>query len=200
MASDQRILTTHAGSLPRPSRLVQIYADRVSGKEIDTAEMEREAVAATRWVVDRQRASGIDIPNNGEQAREAFFLYVRRRMTGFGGLGQRKPWRELLDYPEFAEFSRASFAAKTMVSNREPPEAIDAVRYIAPEENLAEINDFKAALDEIGHDFTDAFMTAPSPGMVAAAMHNRYYPTENDYLDALADGLAVEYRGRSSMA
>jgi 5-methyltetrahydropteroyltriglutamate--homocysteine methyltransferase len=194
MAADQRILTTHAGSLPRPGRLVQIYADRVAGKPIDTEELDREAAAATRWVVARQRASGIDIPNNGEQAREAFFLYVRRRMTGFGGRGQRKPWRELLDYPEFAEFSRASFAAKTMVSNREPPEAIDAVHYIAPEENLAEINDFKTTLIETGHDFADAFMTAPSPGMIAAAMHNRHYPTEDHYLDALADGLAIEYR------
>ncbi|MDA9976319.1 hypothetical protein N9F34_05905 [Alphaproteobacteria bacterium] len=51
MASDQRILTTHAGSLPRPSRLVQIYADQVAGKDIDLAEMEREAAAATRWMV-----------------------------------------------------------------------------------------------------------------------------------------------------
>ena len=95
MASDQRILTTHAGSLPRPSRLVQIYADRVAVKVTDTAEPERQAAAATRWVVRQQCASGIDIPNNGEQAREAFFLYLRRRMTGFSGHGQRKPWREL---------------------------------------------------------------------------------------------------------
>ncbi len=194
MATDQRILTTHAGSLPRPSRLVQIYADRVAGKAIDTTELEREVAAATRWVVAQQRDAGIDLPNNGEQARESFFLYVRRRMTGFGGHGQRKPWRELLDYPEFAEFSRESFAAKTMVSNREPPVALDAVRYVAPEENLFEINEFQCSLAETGHDFTDAFMTAPSPGMVAAAMHNRHYPTENDYLDALADGLSIEYR------
>jgi len=194
MATNQRILTTHAGSLPRPSRLVQIYADRVAGKAIDTIELEREASAATRWVVARQHTSGIDIPNNGEQAREAFFLYVRRRMTGFGGRAQRKPWRELLDYPEFAEFSRASFAAKTMVSNREPPAAIGTVSYIAPEENVSEINDFKAALTETGHSFHDAFMTAPSPGMIAAAMHNQHYPTENDYLDALADGLSIEYQ------
>ncbi len=189
-----RIPATHAGSLPRPRRLVELFADRVAGRPVDDGELDAEVAAATRAVVERQRDAGIDIPNNGEQGREAFFLYLRRRMTGFGGQGARKPWRDLLDYPEFAEMSRESFAAKTMVSNRAPPLAIGPVEYVAPEAHRAEIAAFEAALAAAGGGFADAFMTAPSPGMVAAAMHNRHYPDEDSYLDALADALGVEYR------
>ncbi len=82
-----RIFTTHAGSLPRPARLVQLYADRFSGHPIDEAELAREVAQATEWVVKRQGEAGVDIPNNGEQGRESLFLYVQRRMAGFGGWG-----------------------------------------------------------------------------------------------------------------
>jgi 5-methyltetrahydropteroyltriglutamate--homocysteine methyltransferase len=194
MAKPRRILTTHAGSLPRPAGLVSMFTDRVAGKPLDEAGFETAIQNATRAVVERQRDAGIDIPNNGEQGREAFFLYVRRRMTGFGGHGQRKPWADLLDFPEFAEMSGQYFAAKTMVSNRQPPLAQGEIKHRAPEANLAEIALFKSSLDSVGGEFTDAFMTAPSPGMLASAMHNRYYPDENAYLDALADALVIEYR------
>jgi 5-methyltetrahydropteroyltriglutamate--homocysteine methyltransferase len=194
MAKPNRILTTHAGSLPRPAGLISMFTDRVSGKPLDEAAFNDAIENATRWVIERQRDAGIDIPNNGEQGRESFFLYVRRRMTGFGGHGARKPWADLLDFPEFAEMSGQYFANKKMVSNRQPPLAQGPVKHIAPEENLAEINQFKAALEDIDGGFADAFMTAPSPGMVASAMHNRYYPDDDAYLDALSDALSVEYR------
>ena len=194
MAKPSRILTTHAGSLPRPAGLISMFTDRVSGKPLDEAAFNEAIENATRWVVERQREAGIDIPNNGEQGRESFFLYVRRRMTGFGGHGARKPWADLLDFPEFAEMSGQYFANKNMVSNRQPPLAQGPVKHIAPEENLAEINQFKTALQDVDGGFTDAFMTAPSPGMVASAMHNRHYPDDDAYLDALADALSIEYR------
>ncbi len=194
MAPSNRILTTHAGSLPRPAGLISMYTDRVAGRPLDETAFGAAIENATRSVVEHQRAAGIDIPNNGEQGREAFFLYVRRRMTGFGGHGQRKPWADLLDFPEFAEMSGQYFAAKTMVSNRQPPLAQGAVKHIAPEENLAEINLFKSVLAATDGSFADAFMTAPSPGMVSSAMHNRYYPDEGAYLDALGEALSVEYR------
>ena len=78
-----------------------------------------------------------------------------------------------MDFPDFADFSQASFAEKTMVSNREPPVALEKISYIAPEENLAEINTFKDTLAHVWPECTSAFITAPSPGMLATAMHNR---------------------------
>lgn len=188
-----RILTTHAGSLPRPSSLTRLYADRADGKDIDEAALAAEGEAATRWVVERQKEAGVDIPSDGEQVREAFFLYVRRRMTGFGGHWDRKPGMELENYPEFAAARAEAMAAKTAVSNFDNPMATGPVEYADPAANEAELETFRAALEEVGGGFADAFMTAPSPGIVATAMKNGYYDTEDDYLDALAEALRVEY-------
>ena len=189
-----RILTTHAGSLPRPRSLVELYVERARGREIDEAALDREGAAAARWVVARQRECGIDIPNDGEQAREAFFLYVQRRMSGFGGRWERGAGSELADYPEFAEARRAWLSDRRAVTNFEPPMAIGPVAHVAPEANAAEIAQFKAALAEHEGAFADAFVTAPSPGIVATAIRDAHYGDEDAYLDALADALAVEYR------
>ena len=67
--SGSRILTSHAGSLPRPTPLVELYARRARGEEIDEAELAQVAEAATHWVVDQQQQAGIDIPSDGEQVR-----------------------------------------------------------------------------------------------------------------------------------
>ena len=91
MSSIKKFLTTHAGSLPRPKPLTQLYADRVAGLEIDESMLSDRAYQATKWVIEQQKAVGIDLPNNGEQGREAFFLYIQRRIRGFGGKGKRKP-------------------------------------------------------------------------------------------------------------
>ena len=188
-----RILTTHAGSLPRPPRLVELYAARVAGEPVDEAELVREGKAATRWVVERQREAGIDIPSDGEQLREAFFLYVQRRMTGFSGVWQRPARTELDDYPEFAARMRKGLEGQVAVSNFEPPKATGPVAYADPDANKAELDTFAAALKNAGGDFEDAFMTAPSPGIVATAMKNEHYDSEDAYLDALAEALRIEY-------
>ena len=89
--STERILTTHTGSLPRPPALTRLYVRRARGETIDPAELDRLGKAALGRIVDKQIEAGIDIGNNGEQQREAFFLYVRHRMSGFGGSWQRWP-------------------------------------------------------------------------------------------------------------
>ena len=50
--SEQRILTTHTGSLPRPAALTQLYLRRLRGESVDPAELERQGLAALRRVVD----------------------------------------------------------------------------------------------------------------------------------------------------
>ena len=84
-------------------------------------------------------------------------------------------------------------AGRTAVSNFQPPKAIGAVRYLDPAAINAECEDFRAVLDEAEGGFVEPFLTAPSPGIVAAAMKNEYYDTEDAYLAALADALRVEY-------
>ncbi|HEX2479965.1 MAG TPA: epoxyalkane--coenzyme M transferase [Geminicoccaceae bacterium] len=191
--SEGRILTTHAGSLPRPPELVRLYARRAGGAAVDPAELAAAGRAALRRVVPRQIAAGIDVGNNGEQQREGFFLYVQHRMSGFGGAWQRRPRGDVVRYPIFQRMLEGQMARRTAVSNFQPPKAVGEVRYLDPAAVDAECADFRAVLDEAASGFVEPFLTAPSPGIVAAAMKNEYYDTEEAYLDALADALRVEY-------
>jgi 5-methyltetrahydropteroyltriglutamate--homocysteine methyltransferase len=191
--SDERILTTHAGSLPRPPELVRLYARRARGEAVDAGELETAGRDALRWVVPKQIEAGIDVGNNGEQQREGFFLYVQHRMSGFGGSWQRRQRADVLRYPVFQRMIQEQQAGRTAVSNFQPPKAIGEVRYLDPALIEAECEDFRAVLEEMKGSFVEPFLTAPSPGIVAAAMRNEYYDTEEAYLDALADALRVEY-------
>jgi len=188
-----RILTTHAGSLPRPLALTGLYARESQGGQVDAGELAAAGKAAMLDVLARQSASGVDIANNGEQQREAFFLYLRHRLTGLGGRWTRPPRAELVAHPDFAEMMARQQGAQPVVSNMEPPKAIGAVTHGKPEACEAECADFDAALAAGDYGFTKTFLTAPSPGIVAAAMKNEHYASEEAYLDALAAALRVEY-------
>ncbi|MGE4044164.1 MAG: cobalamin-independent methionine synthase II family protein [Acetobacteraceae bacterium] len=191
--STDRILTTHTGSLPRPSSLVELYVRKARGEPVD-AELATAGHAAMEDVVRRQREAGIDIGNNGEQQREAFFLYVRSRMSGFGGSWTRPPRQDVERYPALKAAIAREMAHAVMVSAREDiPTAIGEVRYTDRAAVEHECADFRATLDAMGQPFVEPFLTAPSPGIVAAAMRNDYYPDEAAYLAALGEALRVEY-------
>jgi 5-methyltetrahydropteroyltriglutamate--homocysteine methyltransferase len=191
--SDTRILTTHTGSLPRPPALVELYVRKARGEAVD-AELAAAGHAAMRDVVRKQRDAGIDIGNNGEQQREAFFLYVRNRMSGFGGTWDRPPRGDVDRYPIFKAAMARDIERQVWVSAREGlPTAMGDIQYLDRAAIEQECADFRTTLDGMGQPFAEAFMTAPSPGIVAAAMRNDFYPTETDYLNALGKALQVEY-------
>lgn len=192
--SRDRILTTHCGSLPRPAELTRIYADRSAGKSVDEAALATLGKQAMNWVVPQQIASGIDIGNNGEQQREAFFLYVRHRMSGFGGAWNRRIFADVTKYAGYRGQQAAAHAATVAVSNTGTlPQAIGAVKYLDRAMVEAECDDFRFCLDAQKKGFAEPFFTAPSPGIIAAAMLNAFYDTEQAYLDALGEALRVEY-------
>jgi 5-methyltetrahydropteroyltriglutamate--homocysteine methyltransferase len=191
--SEDRILTTHTGSLPRPPELTRLYVRRARGGEVDPAEIDRLGKAALRQIVDKQVEAGIDIGNNGEQQREAFFLYVRHRMSGFGGSWKRWPRGDVERYPLLKQQMAEMLAAREAVGNYEPPKAVGEVRYVDDTELKAEIADFRAALNQKPNAFVEPFLTAPSPGIIAAAMKNEHYDSEEAYLAALGQALRVEY-------
>jgi 5-methyltetrahydropteroyltriglutamate--homocysteine methyltransferase len=143
--------------------------------------------------VPKQIEAGIDVGNNGEQQREGFFLYIQRRMSGFSGSWQRRQRGDVARYPIFAKMLQEQQAGRTAVSNFLPPKATSEVRYLDPAAVHAECDDFRGALEETGSGFVEPFLTAPSPGIVAAAMKNEHYDSEEAYIAALADALRVEY-------
>jgi 5-methyltetrahydropteroyltriglutamate--homocysteine methyltransferase len=190
-----RILTTHTGSLPRPRALTRLHARRSRGEAVDAAELAAAAHAAVQAIVPKQIAAGIDIPNDGEQGRESFVLYLRDRLTGLGGESRRRPFADIEAYPEFKQELLDSLSGKETASvTGNLPAATGPVNYIGQAAMGAELAEFRAALDAAGRAGGEAFMAAPSPGIVAAVVQNRHYDTEDAYLGALARALSAEYR------
>jgi 5-methyltetrahydropteroyltriglutamate--homocysteine methyltransferase len=191
--SEDRILTTHTGSLPRPPELTRLYVRRARGESVDPTELDKLGSEALRWVVRKQAEAEVDIGNNGEQQREGFFLHIRHRMSGFGGSWQRRTRADALRYPVFKAMMEQQLAAREAVSNMGPPKAIGEVRYLGTEAIDAECADFRSALDETHTQFVEPFVTVPSPGIIAGAMKNEHYDSEEAYLDALGAALKPEY-------
>ena len=192
--SSERILTTHAGSLPRPEELTAVFVRRARGEPVDADAIAAAGRAALRAIVPLQVAAGVDVGNNGEQQRDSFFLYLKERLSGLGGSWQRPARADVERYPEFKKRWLAQTSSANRVSPNEGlPTAVGEVRYTAPAAIAAECRDFGAVLAQHPGAFIESFMNAPSPGIVAAAIKNRHYDSERKYLEALAEALRVEY-------
>ena len=179
---ETRILTTHAGSLPRPPALAAMLGAIARGQPVDPAALEAAAASATAAAVQAQLAAGLDIINNGEQSRISFSTYVTQRMDGFGGSWTRRGHRDQNEFPSLAR-------PRVVELMRDVPTCIAPVIYRRPD--LAR-QECQQLLDAAGPN-QDLFMTAASPGIVALTMDNRYYPSHEEYVFALADQLRQEY-------
>ncbi len=188
LLSESRILTTHAGSLPRPATLADLHGRRSRGEPVDVVELEREIEAATAASIAAQAEAGVDIGNDGEQARESFVTYVTHRMTGFGGTSSRNIMRDLADHPDFVELAFPARRDRMRVNLMTAQAAIGDVSYRGTDELDAEC----ALVTDA--PFAETFMTAASPGIVAAVLQNQHYPTREEYVAAVAGALQTEYR------
>ena len=189
--SEERILITHVGSLPRPPALRDLLVRQDRGEPIDEAALERQVEAAVKTVVHKQLEVGIDIGNDGEQPRAGFSTYVARRMRGFAGEGQRPPALDLVDFPDYAAMleERRRFAARTTRT----PQAVAAVEYADLGEAERECDLFLQCSEAHPQKFTEGFMTAASPGIIATTMLNAYYDSHERYVFALAAQMQKEY-------
>jgi 5-methyltetrahydropteroyltriglutamate--homocysteine methyltransferase len=145
---------------------------------------------AIRDRIKRQLECGIDIGNDGEQPRESFFTYVRYRMSGFGGQSPRPAVQDVVAFPTFAELFQPR-ADKSLLTS--PPRCTGDVRYVDRTAIDCELDDYAKALSEQSGRFVESFWTAPSPGIIACAMHNDHYASLPDYVDAVAQALRTEY-------
>jgi 5-methyltetrahydropteroyltriglutamate--homocysteine methyltransferase len=186
LRSETRILTTHAGSLPRPRALAELHGRRSRGEDVGAADLERAVKEATAAVVAAQVDAGIDVGNDGEQARESFVTYVQHRMTGFGGTSERTLMRDLLDHPDFLDLVVPRHLRR-QVNLMAAPAAQSAVAY----RDTSEIDAECALVADA--PFAETFMTAASPGIVASAMENRHYASMDEYVHAVARALRPEY-------
>ncbi len=191
IASHDRILTTHVGSLPRNETLSELLVRREAGESYDRAQLNAEMDKAVRHVVAKQKDAGIDIGNDGEQQRVGFQTYVPQRMSGFGGESKRRRGREFEEFPELTQYLMRRFPSVSKQQNA--PQAQAELHYRDTAAIDAEIARFTRIAGE-GKSFAETFMTAPSPGIIASTMLNAHYPTHEAYLAAIAREMSNEYR------
>jgi 5-methyltetrahydropteroyltriglutamate--homocysteine methyltransferase len=171
--SNERILTTHTGSLPRPASLTDRH--------------DPEAVrAAVTETVERQLAAGVDIVNDGEVSKPSYSTYVTERLSGFGGEPAAVQRR---GYDQFPDFYRKMFGDPQLAAVTANPTCDGPVAYVDAAPVEADIANLRAAAG----DATEVFMSAASPGVIDMFMPNRYYPSTEEYLFALADAMKTEY-------
>jgi len=187
--SSDRILTTHTGSLPRPADLDQLIADKETGKAVDGAAFGKRVTEAVADVVASQLAAGVSVVSDGEMGKPSYATYVKDRLNGFGGTGRRMTVTEMIEYPEVFESIGRDRAGERRVVPRPACNGPVSLRDADAVHN--DIANLKAAVRDA--EPADVFMSAASPGVIATFLQNTYYPTEEEYIYALADAMKPEY-------
>jgi len=214
-ASTDHILTSHAGSLPRPDGLIAAYRARDAGEvggETRLADALREAVAT---VVRRQREAGIDVPGDGEFGKPmgqrvnygSWWRYSWQRLGGIepgeDSLYEMQPHRSSPGHIVLTSFGdrrdRARFAAayndpqSGITTGPRPPAPVctGPLTYTGADMIRDDIARFKAALTAAG--IAEGFMTAVAPAS-CARIGNRYYRSDEEFLFACAEAMREEYR------
>jgi 5-methyltetrahydropteroyltriglutamate--homocysteine methyltransferase len=189
--SDGRILTSHAGSLPRPPDLLETNRAMQAGRPIDEAARAARIRAAVPEVVRKQVEAGVDVVNDGEYGKTNFLNYVRERLGGFEPTGRQEQMgamrddrRDRVDFREFYDDEMAPRAQPRQLLACTGP-----VTYAGMDLLQADIDNFKAALQ--GQTYEEAYMPALGP---MYGGENQFYATQEEYDLAVAEAMAVEYR------
>jgi len=182
-----RILTTHVGSLPRSAAVTEMLFQRELGQSYSQAAFDVVMAQAVDEVVARQVRAGIDLVSDGETSKIGYATYIKDRMTGFEGDNPRQVALDLKDYPQFRE-RMGIFAGKQTFKRCS---CVGPVSFVGSRDLAADIDNLRKAV--ANHHPTGAFMNAASPGVVAAFQPNRYYPSMELYLEAVAEAMRSEY-------
>lgn len=182
-----RILTTHVGSLPRSKAVTDLVFAAERGDAVDEAIFDTVIGAAVDDSVGRQVAAGIDLVSDGEMSKISYATYIKDRITGFDGDSPRTPPADLEDFPGFLE--RQAKSGGTPSYRRPRCVGPIAPKTLAPLQ--ADLAHMAAAMNK--HRPVGGFMNAASPGVIALFQPNDHYPTQDAYLEALAEAMRPEY-------
>lgn len=191
--SEQRILTTHVGSLPRPLDLLDLAARARDGSEADAAAYSSRLSEAVSEIVKKQRDVGLDVINDGELAKSSWALYVLDRISGFelrrdeltplNWLGRdRERFREFF---EQSDMPNALKGAPTEV-------CVGPITYEGDAVLQRDIGNLRSALASAPDQ--EAFFTAVAPASTAYNGRNEFYSSDHDYVFAIAEALRTEYQ------
>lgn len=185
--STSRILTTHTGSLPRSPELQALLRLREERRPYNPTALTDGIRRAVAEIVQRQLATGLDVINDGEQGRSQYAAYVKERLTGFEGEPRLRTRPRLgdTDFPGFVATHQSSAALPQPACSG----PIAWQDFAATQQDIATLQAATAS-----QQVTEVFMTAASPGVIANFLPNEYYPTEDEYLTALAEVMRTEYQ------
>ena len=185
--SVDRFLTTHTGSLPRPSDLIQMMYAKEKGGAVELDALAQRIRSSVSEVVEKQRSAGIDIISDGEMSKPSYATYVKDRLSGFGGVGNTFVYQDLMDFPNMAK----RVFGDPGRSRRKTPACDGPVSVSDPDAVLRDVSNLRAA---VGDDCEPrSFITAASPGVISLFFRNDYYPNQSAYLEAIANAMRPEY-------
>ncbi len=186
-----RILTTHVGSLPRTTQVLNAMKAKLSGGEFSEKAYQTEIARGVKDIVKKQADLGIDVVADGEMSKSGFFTYIEERMNGFEARKDEKFKMfeaEIEAFPEYYEdyFARAMLGGTVVPMF--PMYCVGPVSYKGHDLLQRDIDNLKAALDSV--DVEGAFIPATAPAGVG---YNDYYNTEEEFAEAVAEALREEY-------
>ena len=202
--SDQRILTSHVGSLPRPDALVELNRAKFADEAYDAGAYAARLAAAVEEVCRKQAEIGIAVITDGEFGKTtsgpiaygAWSSYAWGRLSGWdrGEPGRLPALAGRRDRLKFAEFYReldaTSFRSSSSLGGR-PPVFTAPIIYVGQQALQADLANFKTALAKV--TAAEGFITSVAPGSFARRQ-NRYYASDEAFLDALGEALREEYQ------
>jgi 5-methyltetrahydropteroyltriglutamate--homocysteine methyltransferase len=188
LRSSDRILATHVGSLPRSQAVTDVLFGRENNGPLppDPDKVIADAVAE---VVRKQVAVGIDIVSDGEMGKISYATYIKDRLAGFDGDTPREPGQDLVEHPRLLEkLARLGSTAKYR-----RPRCVAEIRVKDLGPMRQDIANMKAAMAAAKPG--EGFINSASPGTIALFQPNDYYSTQDEYLEAVAEGMRAEYEG-----
>ena len=181
------ILTTHVGSLPRSKELSEFLFAKDKGEKFSQSSFDEVLKKNVESVVKKQLDVGIDFVSDGEMSKISYATYIKDRIEGFSGESERRAPADLDDFPEYKEKIAKSGGTPTYTR----PCCTNELKAKDETSLLKDINNFKNSLDKLNH--RHAFMNSASPGVINVFMPNKFYSTEDEYLDKLSNIMAKEY-------
>jgi 5-methyltetrahydropteroyltriglutamate--homocysteine methyltransferase len=187
--STDRILTTHVGSLPRSQAVTDILFARANGRAVDAVVAGSVMEAAVSAIVRRQVEVGIDVVSDGEMSKISYATYIAERLSGFAGDTPREPGQDLSDFPRLLQ----KLADMGATAKYRRPRCVGPIAAVNPQPLEIDLRNLRKAVEAA--EPHETFMNAASPGVIALFQPNEYYPTQDAYLEAIADAMRNEYEG-----
>eukprot|EP00747_Dinoflagellata_sp_TGD_P159572 gnl/TRDRNA2_/TRDRNA2_177904_c0_seq5.p2 gnl/TRDRNA2_/TRDRNA2_177904_c0~~gnl/TRDRNA2_/TRDRNA2_177904_c0_seq5.p2 ORF type:complete len:394 (+),score=77.12 gnl/TRDRNA2_/TRDRNA2_177904_c0_seq5:68-1249(+) len=191
--ADIKILTTHVGSLPRPSELLPY----IRGETEPPADFGEQLTAATVSVFARQLEAGIDIVNDGELGRRDYVTAARKRMGGFEAEKSAVGASDLEEMKEYSDKFAGRKGLLTLTKKTEVKNAACSGPITFTDKGLddlnVEIDRVVASAKAKGIPLKNVFFSSPSPGTLANFFDDDYFNDHTKYVEALGKAMKSEY-------